>query len=567
MRGLNPHVLRVAHALAVLGVATLAVGGCTALPRSGDVHQFAIEVPAREPIEQFGSSPQAGADPAHLLEAFLLASSAGISDDYQTARQYLVPSADQAWHPESQVVIYAADSSPSVRLVNEDEEAGKAEVAVTLDTVGTLAANGELEESPAKARTTVKFQLERNSVGEWRISSLENAAFLSRSAFESSYQLSRLYFVATDEGTLVADQRWIPRKRSASHLVDRLLEGPRESLSPAVLADLGKGLALSTGGVEVEDRVARVDLEGDFPQDRRESSLLLWSLDQTLRQEMSVTSVQVRINTVVLEEDSLPAGPEYSLERIVAVAGGDIVSGSPSATSVAVAEDLAPTGVKSPAVGPLRDSPVAWLGEDGTNLHILYLNGVEPRVVELTNPGAPSVDRHGNVWITTGKRSDRVTVVAPGKDPETAVTGLAPGTRLGSVSVSPDAAQAVLLVEGPGGGEVWVGTIETGRDGEHRIAELRVEERISDAALDVSWAGDTRLVALVAGGDGNATVVSAELGGWSQQSGAPGGVDRVTAGPAPNAVITQRGDSEAFKRSGAAWVELGEDLRGIRYAG
>ncbi len=549
-------------------LALVVPAGCAALPTSGEPHEFAIEAPQREPLRQYGSAPQVGSTPERLVDDFLLASSAGTYDDYATARLYLTAEASVAWHPGEQVIIFPSDSPPEP--LQQSEDGGTAEVVLTMETIGSLDGTGVLNATRTAGTTTSSFVLERNADGEWRIAQLEPGLILSQSAFLNTYQLLNIFFPSADLTALVPDPRWLPRTRAASHLMQGLIDGPSENIMPAVTGALGANLALPTAGVDVKDRVATVVLEGGARISQEERMALYWSIHQTLKQLPAVQTISVRLNGVELSEAALPEGPTYRLDRVVGVKEGAIVSGSSQGSIVIATAKQAGEDARYPIVGPLVTSPYAWVNPNVGTLSTMDSEDLDgdlaPTVHEVEAPSAPSVDRWGSVWVTSGVGAGSVLVVQPGGALQTVTVGREGVAE--KVTVSPDGARAAVLMKtGERREVVLAAVVRDEESGGYTLAQAHVVTQISDGATDITWIGDATLAALVGGGSGEPTVEIYPLDGWVQTMSAPSEMVRLTASATVGSLIVQGADSTAYQRVGAAWIELHDELSMLSYAG
>lgn len=554
--------------ISVVAVA-LVSGACTALPTSGDVHQFQFETPLREPIRQFGSAPRAGSDPSGLVEDYLRASAAGSYDDFSTARLYLTPEASLAWNPSEQVIIFPTEETPTISLA--EEEGSAATVSLTVNTIATLGSDRILEESPKPGVATVTFGLEKNAEGQWRISDLESGILLSRSAFDSSYQAMDLFFPSTDGQVLVADPRWYARnQKQHTQLVQSLLKGPSEQIAPAVNSDVMDGWILPAKGVEITEGTAVVNLVGGGGGKTTDRTLLTWGLTQTLRQAPNVSKVVVELNSVAQPTDPMPAEPDFALDQVVGIFEGQVVSGTTTDFNVRVGGDDAGKDPRWPAVGPLTHSPVAWLRGDGV-LAVVGPGWQDLREVVIPAPSPPSVDRFDNVWLIGdgGEETRELYVVAPGKEPH--AIGLPAGAE-GTphlVALSPDGARIALVTDSSKGRTLWLGTIvQGGVDQDIGVAQLRAVEGDAVRIQDVAWNGSEKLEVLV--GDpreGDMRVQVLSIGMWREEFPAPKGVNHITAGGLASFVLVQNKDQMAYQRSGASWFEVGDTLADISFAG
>ncbi|WRS30210.1 LpqB family beta-propeller domain-containing protein [Actinomycetaceae bacterium MB13-C1-2] len=533
----------------LLTLALVLVTGCAQLPMAGSPHSFPIEAPNREPLGQIGSGPQAGSTPEQLISDFLRASAAGSFDNYDTAKSYLLPSTAATWQPTAQVTIFPTDHIP-VPEMGEEESGNTAQVTLTVPATATVGEDGFLHEFGMYTATTLRFRLARQD-GEWRIAGLEDGVILSQSSFTTEFGSYNVYFVSADGQSLVADPRWVSRSRVASHLAQAVLQGPPEILEGAVMNHLAEGLDLTTQSVDVTKGVARVDLRGQLPDDAQLRRLLKWEITETLKQSASVTDVEIAVNDVNLDAPDLPTGPDYSFERIVWLEEGALSIGLLSDSRVLLSAEELGENPSYPAVGPLKDSPVAWIG-NAHSVSIAPVGGGEVRTLELAGASKPSIDRWGNVWTTTSGNSGEVALIQPSAEPATIPTGLSE-QEIVQVAISPDGARIALLTRSGG---VWIGTLVTDGEGKVSISRLSLEERVIDPALSISWAGSTVLLTLTSDAvpeTEERQVKVVPIGGFLARSPAPDEVRWVNSGVGASEWITQREDQTAFQRVGASW--------------
>lgn len=110
-----------------------------------------------------------------------------------------------------------------------------------------------------------------------------------------------LYYVSTDSGSLVAEQRAIPKEEGlARATVQQLLSGPRDEDLQAVIPG---GVTLRD--IDVSNGLCTVDLSADLTElasiSQDEQMLALYSLVNTLGQFDSVEQVQVLLNGQTLQ--------------------------------------------------------------------------------------------------------------------------------------------------------------------------------------------------------------------------------------------------------------------------
>ena len=545
-------------------VALLAPSACSSLPQTGEPHEFAIEAPQRDPVRQFGAAPQVGSSPTLLVEDFLRATAAGMYDDFATARLYLQPEASATWRPNLQVAVFSSDFSPSPEL--KDRQGELAQVSLSLSTVGTVNESGVLSVSVTPGSVSTEFTLTLNEDGEWRIAELADGVILSQSAFTNAYQNVNLLFPSSDLSGLVPDPRWYPRSRVAAYLMQGLIEGPVESLVPAVVGDLAADLTMPTAGVEVQDRVAMIDLEGNSSSSEAERSALIWQISQTVTQVASVQSVEIRLNGVELDESDVPSGPSYRLDRAVGLLDGAVVLGSTSLSTEIANPEATGAGAANPAIGPVEGAPVAWVNSEPSRLAVMTLGSAQPRDVPIAGVTAPSIDRFGVVWASSTDAPGVVWAVAPGREPVQVPVPF--DGEVAAVRVSPDGSRALLLTRGSAGSQVWLATIRRNDVDAQYSFEAVTELDLFPARVEaLTWVGETTVAALVPENDAESTIEVFTLGGWLQTLSAPPEISAITAGSTLGSLLVQRPDGTAFQRAGAAWIELDNSVQEISFAG
>lgn len=539
----------------VASVVAFAVAGCAQLPTSGAPREFKMVVPDSEPLNQIGASPQDGSTPSQLVTDFMRASAAGAFDDYMAAREYLMPTAALTWQPTSQVTVFPTDHMPSTAEV-EGGSATAVDVEVDVPTTATLDDAGFLHQIPNEISSTLKFKLAKNDKGEWRIAALDDGIIISQSSFQAGFNQYNVYFASTDGRALIPDPRWVPRtrKNGAAHLAQAILNGPPEILAGATKNNLAEGLDLTGVSVDVtDDQVAQVNLHGEGPVSAESKRLLQWQFEQTLTQYSTVQKVEVIVNKAPLSPEVSPTPPRYDLDRSIWVQDGAIREGVENDSRVVVTPEVAGTEPKFPAVGPLIDSPVAWVtGENA--VMIQPLGATSPMNISIADPSRPSIDRWGNTWISAKGNRGAVTVIKPDGGTMNVDTGLNE-RQVEALSVSSDGARIALITKAADGATVWIGTVAWHDDGTISVSKLSADNRIGNPALDIAWANPTTLLVLT--GTKDRSIESVPIGGFATKYPAPADAVWVSSGSGSGGWTTQRADQEEFQRVGATWRPMG----------
>jgi len=570
-------VRRTALAAVVALAAGAGLGACTALPDAGSPQPFDVTVPNTVPLDLSADGPAAGSSPQSLVRDFLLACAAGTSDDFATARRFLTDDAARTWHPETLLQVYATDSSPSYSGGTGDADGQSASgtsttVRLTAAAVATVDDTGILTRAAGDATIVRDFTMVLQD-GEWRIDGLDDGVVLSESSFTSAFQDVDLYFPATTGDALVADPRWYPARRLATHLVTGLLGGPSEAIAAAVTSAVPEGATLPSQGVAITDRVARVELAAAFPVDESLQRLLAWQVSATLTQASTVTAVELSVSGTDIDVSDLPIGPVYALDSAIGVASGEpdadagalvLVSGS-TITHQLVPPGQAGEDARDPAVSPTSDQTLAWLGGDGMSVSVPDGARVD---VPVDGPTVPSVDRWGWAWTVSSATRQVVAATAHGGS-VTLDPPFPDGSTVEDLRISPDGARAAVLRVSGGARSVWIAPIARDASGSPReIGDLTEVTGLAGNVTDVSWAGRTTLVVLrqTSAGSG-AEVVTVPLGGFLTALAAPSDAAGLTGGAGPTNVYVTLSDDRILSRSGSVWQPVAAPVREIRFPG
>ena len=114
----------------------LGASACAKLPTSGPVRVADHDVRQADLVLQYAQGPVKGASPTQIVEGFLLACAAGYSDEFATARSFLLGQAASSWRPDAQVWIY--DSAGNARV----SDASDGSLNVSAPALATLDAKG-----------------------------------------------------------------------------------------------------------------------------------------------------------------------------------------------------------------------------------------------------------------------------------------------------------------------------------------------------------------------------------------------------------------------------------------
>ena len=537
--------------------ACLALAGCTSLPTSSAPAPFDVSAKDGSGIQFSAEGPSADADAATLVNDFLLACAAGPQDDYATARLFLSAASARSWQPETEILVYDTDTAPSVTAGSET--ATQVDVTVAVLGVASVDASGVLTRV-ATSTVSRTFTLVREE-GQWRINNPENMVLMSRASFTASFSLANLYFPTAEGGDLVADPRWYPSRRLASHLLAGLVEGPRQSLAPVTANAIPPGTTVPSQGLDVADGVARVELNAVMPSSESARTTLAWELVRTLTQVADVLRVNASLSGDVLDMQAIPVPPTYSLDTLVGAGPGGI--GLVSSSSVT--ELAAVTDASNPTVSPVDSSLIAWSGTDGV---YAQRGGTTVAFLPGQAPLGPSVDRFGWVW---GPATASSVSVGGGVDGAFSVSVESESAgQIRAVRISPDGTRALVLRGSDA--SAWVGVVERGASG--RPLAIRSLEEIPlerGSVVDASWTTPTGLALVVRAAGEDDQLVTMPLGGLPSNVSLPIRVTSMSAGGSSSAVVITGTDAtgreQVLIRSGALWQNAPDTLTSARYAG
>lgn len=566
----------------------LVLASCSGLPRSSPPHPFDVRTPVTAPLVLSAGGPAQDASPHELVQSFLLACAAGISDDFTAARSHLSAASAQKWNPSASVEIFPTDATPDIGEPADNHDMTQVAVTLKVPALASVDARGIL--TRASGSTLDKtFHLVREE-GQWRIDAPEDGIVISHASFLASHDLVDLRFPTTSGDALVADPRWYPSRRLASHLLEGLVGGPRETLAPVVTNAMPIGAVLDTKGVEISDGLAHVTMEATVPTGR-EATLLQWQIAQTLQEVPTIVEVHVSVSGQLLPTQT-PTGPEYALDTAATLTEKGFGYWSGSTIRDLDLRDGPASGASDVAVGPVGASPLVW--REGSLLTVTTPSEQSRRVIRVREAKTrTSVDRFGWVWLSAAEAaSPSRTPLPEGVEDLAALASSAPLVALDpmgrtalptlpkdvadglvAILVNPDGVGAVLLRRNGASLGIWRGVIERSSDGTPMaVSGISPVEDLATGVVDISWAGTSRLVALVTTQDGprrnqdGLELRSVDVGGFIAFSSVPLGATAISAGGTTSLVVTLE-DGTHQLRSGALWQPTLPTATSVRHPG
>lgn len=313
--------------------ATLALAflttACAQIPTHSEVYSQDISVQDPSPIYYAATGPKAGATPQEIVNGFISAQVAGLSDKWVVAREYLTNSAARSWDPSSDINVYAGDlavgpaNTSDQQLIDQEPDLANInhiELRASAKSLGSVDGQGAYTESLPDAQFDAIFSLVRNIDGEWRITGLRDGLVISYPMFETNFRAVSVYFLSPTTEFLVPDVRWFSRVHAETYAVQSLITGPVAWLRDSVTSKVPDGTRLIS--MSVDSGIASVNLSSELlnaePADR---VLFATQLTSTLTRIPGIRSVE-------LKADQLDVSTEIdeSIVRDPTRASGDAVN-------------------------------------------------------------------------------------------------------------------------------------------------------------------------------------------------------------------------------------------------
>ena len=550
---------RLVPALAVLGALLV---GCSTVPTSSP-NVVITQAPHRsdEPIGIEPVSPEKGATPEEIVRGFIDAA-ASSTRQHPIAREYLTPEAATSWSDETGITII----SPSYSAVTT--EAGT--VRVSADWVGTVDPRGIFSLSPQENYSR-EYTVEK--VGkEWRIADPPDGLVMLLPDFSRLYDQLPAYFLDPTGQRLVPDPRYlIAGDSQPTALINRELDGASSALASGVRNPM-EGAQLRRA-ITVSSPIVTVDLTGLSPDPSRELSELCAQIVWTL-QPFGARSVQVLIDGEPVSIDGVPSvqtvdtwasfAPEgsavdaighYLFNGAVYTVDGKPVAG-PAGTG---AYGLVSAAVSANSEGQLTTMAGTAAGAGGATLFMGAYGGDLAAVLTGDTLSAPSVSAtRDETWVVRG--GDEVVRVPAGGPAQSVSTPTLAGLGRATVlQLSPDGVRAAVVIDGPEGPRLYIGTVSRTQDGGVSLPDLRQIAPSLSQVVDVAWRTSSSLLVL-ARDPGQSRTVPYTVGvdGWNPQdvgtAGLPNEPTAVAAAPGRLPLVSAAGSIWEF--SAGTWVTL-----------
>jgi hypothetical protein len=508
--------------------------------------------------------PEPGATPEETVRGFIDAAASTLAG-HPVAREHLAPEAAETWSDESGISVI----SPDYASVTTEDGA----VKVTADLVGTVDQRGIFIVG-GTGLFTREFSLEEVE-GEWRISNPPDGLILLQPDFERLYDRVQAYFLDPTGQRVVPDPRYlITGDAQPTALLNRVLEGPSAALAAGVRNPSSGDVQLRSA-VTVAGQSAVVDLTGlgtdPAPVLANISAQVVWTLRQ-----LGIRSVEVRVDGQPVDLKGVPRAqtvdnwPSFDPDAVPLDAVGHyidggalrvVTTGEPTpGPAGAGAYDLTSAAVKAEAsTGELSFLVgVRSLGGRERLLGGPY-NGELATLLEGATISAPTVAAtRAEVWVV--RDGSAVVRVQAGSVPQGVSAPTLPGLgRAEVLQLSPDGVRAAVVVDGPKGPTLYVGTVVRDEDGGVALRDLRGIAPTLSQVVDVAWQDSEELLVL-AGDAGDDRIVPYTVGidGWGLDdvsvSGLPSQPTSIAAAPTRQPLVSAGGT--IWQLAGGAWVTL-----------
>jgi hypothetical protein len=548
----------------VLGL-LLTLSACSTVPMSSPTVQI-TQAPSR-PAEAVGIEPllpEPGATPEEIVRSFIDAA-ASVIPGHPVAREHLAPEAAGTWSDEAGITVL----SPDYATVTTETGA----VEMTAHLVGMIDPRGVFSVGGADTFTR-QFTLEQVD-DEWRITDPPDGLIILEPDFQRLYEEVAAYFVDPTGQRVVPDPRYlISGGAQPTALVQRLLDGPSATLAAGVRNPLS-GVQLRSA-ITVDGQSALVDLTGlptePAPVLSEICAQLVWTLTQLRR--TTIRSVDIRVDGEPVDVDGVPAEQtvedwtSFDPDAVPLESVGHYVSGGALHTVTTGAPTPGPAGTGVYGLTSAAVSAESRSGElsfligvrseaGGATLLAGPYDGELAPVLSGARLSPPTVAAtRSEAWVVRDGTS--VVRVQAGGPPQAVAAPTLPGLGMAeSLRLSPDAVRAALVLEGPGGRALYVGTVVRAEDGSVALRDLRGIAPALSQVVDVAWRDGGNLLVL-AGDEGRIVPYTVGVDGWGLSqvptAGLPSQPESIAAAPTRQPLVNAGGT--IWQLTGGTWATL-----------
>jgi hypothetical protein len=539
------------------------LSGCSTVPSASSTVQI-TDAPSR-PSETVGIEPlppEAGATPEEVVRGFIDAA-ASVRPGHPVAQQHLTPAAAKTWSDEGDVTILSPDYATVAT------QAGA--VTLTANPVGTVDQRGVFTVGGTGVFTR-QFNLEQVD-GEWRINNPPDGLIMLQPDFERLYVERDAFFLDPTRQRVVPDPRLIIKgDAQPTALIQRLLDGPSGPIAAGVRNPL-TGAQLRNA-VTIRDQAAVVDLTA-LPVDPAPvlseiCAQIVWTLSPMTR------TVQIRVDGQAVDIPGVPVEQTvedwavYDPDAVPLDAVGHYLSGGALHTVTSGAATPGPAGTGAygltsaavsadPRTGKL--SFLVGVGSDPAGAALYagpYDKDLAP-VLTATTLSAPTVAAtRSEAWVVRDGRD--VVRVPAGAAPQAVNAPTLQGLgRADVLRLSPDGVRAAVVVNGPGGRSLYVGTVVRADDGSVELRDLRAIAPSLARVVDVAWRDSGNLLVLASDQrEDRIDPYAVGVDGWGlvtvPSAGLPSQPQTIAAAPTRQPLVDAGGT--IWQLAGGTWVTL-----------
>jgi len=537
--------------LAAITAVALLLGGCSSIPRSGDVQAGQDAVTGENPAPVFlPFGPRADATMEEILAGFIDAATSP-DNNYEIAREFLTPEFSDAWKSDAGVTVYDGSERTFAQV---DETT----MAFEVKPVAEVNANGEYHEEPSSASLPLRYSFTLVD-GQWRISAAPNGTVLDQSTFEDVFSAQSLYFFDPDFRYLVPDVRWFPRGASTpTKIVNGVLNGPSAWLAGAVVSSFPDGTALTADAVTVVARDAKVDLNSDA---LNADTLTLQRMRSQLENSLpGGLTVSITINQNSQDIDDLGANepevnPRVDARALVLRDGefGFLAATGKTVTPLSGLSDsvvaLAPTAV---ALSPSQTAVAALTASGVFGIRV----GDEARLLDpRQNLIEPSIDGSGFVWSVPSDRPNELFVYDAQGAAIALPTPWQDASSIAALQVSRDGTRVIALLSAAGETRLVVAAVIRENGVPTGLGEVVQLAAGPGAPVDATWIDQSTVAYLSVQPNGEDRVVAHEIGGTSTQLESATGVTAIVGSNLLRDLRALSADGALLVQRGIGWQE------------
>jgi Lipoprotein LpqB beta-propeller domain./Sporulation and spore germination. len=540
---------------------TLAIVGCAEIPRSGPVEKVSPSGNSASPVGLVAQPPADGATPQQIVNGFILASQAGVDDNFSVAREYLHADAAANWQPLAQIRLYPDTQNIALNTL----ESGAVEA--TVGTYGSVSAGGTFTETRNEAVATAEFSLAKNAKGQWRIVSLDDGIFLPKAFFSQKFVEIPLYFLSSDSNYLVADLRYYLKKSFATNAVEGLASGPSQWLADGVHTAIPSGTQVTK--TFVSNGEAEVDLSNQvLSATPEQQALMVAQIRRTLSMSNDVRSVKVTVGGSPLKVEaakSLPPYPFGSYPVSVVSNGAPGMLQREGVVKSFMKDKSAQSGGLNSIAASYQAGQSAFAATANNKTQLVAFDvakGAWWVAKQGANLVSPSYDTFGWIWSGEYDNGGSFTVANPSSETEKTIpVSWLRGAKVRDIAVSRDGSRIVVVSEQAGVVTIQAAAIHRNSDARNEPTQIGdpmpIGQPLEDV-VDVAWIGPTKIAVLGRTSTGSEWgLYAVRIGGPSERLMAPyADTVAITAGRDEGSIIALTKKNVAYSREGGSWRSI-----------